>query len=168
MSTNTSQTLGLHLWEPDDQVLRTEFNENWQKIDTEAADIREDVAAITADLGAAGKNARIAWGTYTGTGTFGEANKRTLDVGFYPVLALVGDPQDVANTAWPSIFLRGGGVAQPDWSVNMRQTMTVQWTDTAFSWYVTNDTTAYTGYAMNNASGRTYYYVVIGYDKGAE
>ena len=34
MSTNTSQNLGLHLWEPTDQVLRTEFNENWQKLDT--------------------------------------------------------------------------------------------------------------------------------------
>ena len=34
MSTNTSQNLGLHLWEPTDQVLRTEFNQNWQKIDT--------------------------------------------------------------------------------------------------------------------------------------
>ena len=34
MATNSSQHLGLHLWEPTDQVLRTEFNENWTKIDT--------------------------------------------------------------------------------------------------------------------------------------
>ena len=34
MATNASEHLGLHLWEPTDQVLRTEFNENWQKIDT--------------------------------------------------------------------------------------------------------------------------------------
>ena len=31
MATNSSEHLGLHLWEPTDQVLRTEFNENWQK-----------------------------------------------------------------------------------------------------------------------------------------
>ena len=34
MATNTSEHLGLHLWEPTDQVLRTEFNQNWTKIDT--------------------------------------------------------------------------------------------------------------------------------------
>ena len=34
MATNSSEHLGLHLWEPTDQVLRTEFNENWQKLDT--------------------------------------------------------------------------------------------------------------------------------------
>ena len=37
MATNSSEHLGLHLWEPTDQVLRTEFNQNWQKIDTAVA-----------------------------------------------------------------------------------------------------------------------------------
>ena len=43
MATNSSEHLGLHLWQPTDQVLRTEFNENWQKIDTAAAGLREDL-----------------------------------------------------------------------------------------------------------------------------
>ena len=38
MATNSSEHLGLHLWEPNDQVLRTEFNQNWQKIDTAVAE----------------------------------------------------------------------------------------------------------------------------------
>ena len=38
MATNSSEHLGLHLWEPTDQVLRTEFNQNWQKIDTAVAE----------------------------------------------------------------------------------------------------------------------------------
>ena len=42
MSTNTSQNLGLHLWEPTDQVLRTEFNENWQKLDTAVEALHDD------------------------------------------------------------------------------------------------------------------------------
>ena len=43
MATNSSEHLGLHLWEPTDQVLRTEFNENWQKLDAAAAGLREDL-----------------------------------------------------------------------------------------------------------------------------
>ena len=41
MATNSSEHLGLHLWEPTDQVLRTEFNQNWQKIDTAVAEAQE-------------------------------------------------------------------------------------------------------------------------------
>ena len=33
MSTNKSTNLNLHLWEPGDDFLRTEFNENFQKVD---------------------------------------------------------------------------------------------------------------------------------------
>ena len=33
MSTNKSEHLNLHLWEPEDDFLRTEFNENFEKID---------------------------------------------------------------------------------------------------------------------------------------
>ena len=42
MSTNKSEHLQLHLWEPGDSVLRTEFNENWEKLDGETAQIRAD------------------------------------------------------------------------------------------------------------------------------
>ena len=59
MATNASEHLGLHLWEPTDQVLRTEFNQNWTKIDTavnaaqetaEAAQPAQDLSAASAVL----------------------------------------------------------------------------------------------------------------------
>ena len=53
MATNASEHLGLHLWEPTDQVLRTEFNENWQKIDTAAAGLREDLTQGLEEISAA-------------------------------------------------------------------------------------------------------------------
>ena len=63
MATNSSEHLGLHLWEPTDQVLRTEFNQNWSKIDEAVAEVQsgltDGLTAINADLGSAGKNARI-------------------------------------------------------------------------------------------------------------
>ena len=69
MSTNTSQNLGLHLWEPTDQVLRTEFNQNWQKIDTAVG------AALTPDgvpcqYGTFSVNANTAAGTNLVTFSF--------------------------------------------------------------------------------------------------
>ena len=45
MSTNKSEHLQLHLWEPGDSVLRTEFNENWEKLDGETARLDAAVAA---------------------------------------------------------------------------------------------------------------------------
>ena len=53
MATNSSEHLGLHLWEPTDQVLRTEFNQNWTKIDTAVAETREEIAAALTPEGGA-------------------------------------------------------------------------------------------------------------------
>ena len=53
MATNSSEHLGLHLRQPTDQVLRTEFNENWQKIDTAAAGLREDLTQGLEEISAA-------------------------------------------------------------------------------------------------------------------
>lgn len=70
MATNTSKYLGLHLWEPSDQVLRTEFNENWQKFDTAAAELREDLTQGLA--GAAAENRLIRLGEPRRTTTASE------------------------------------------------------------------------------------------------
>ena len=64
MATNSSEHLGLHLWEPTDQVLRTEFNQNWQKIDTAVAEAQEKPYVI---------------GSYTGNG-----GTQSIDLGFKP------------------------------------------------------------------------------------
>ena len=50
MSSNKSENLGLHLWEGEDDFLRTEFNENFQVID--------------AGVKAAGRHAYYSVGTY--------------------------------------------------------------------------------------------------------
>ena len=79
MSTNTSQNLGLHLWEPSDQVLRTEFNQNWQKIDTAVNTAQEtaEAAQNTADGAYCPSNKPYVVGHYTGTG-----NNVTVTLGF--------------------------------------------------------------------------------------
>ena len=79
MSTNTSQNLGLHLWEPTDQVLRTEFNQNWQKIDTAVAEVQS-----VADAAYCPSNKPFVCGIYTGNG-----GTQTVSLGFRPSFVVV-------------------------------------------------------------------------------
>ena len=86
MATNASEHLGLHLWEPTDQVLRTEFNENWQKIDTAAAEAQgiAERAQTTADTAYSSGNKPFVVGNYTGTG-----KDVTISLGFKPSFLIV-------------------------------------------------------------------------------
>ena len=50
MSTNKSEHLNLHLWEPEDDFLRTEFNENFAALDgAMAAETAARIAAVQAE-----------------------------------------------------------------------------------------------------------------------
>ncbi len=71
---------GLHQWEPEDSFLRTDFNEDFQKIDT-----------------ALGEKAEVAIGSYTGNG----ASSRTIPLGGQPKVVCLLKP---ANT-WPAVAI---------------------------------------------------------------
>ncbi|MFQ9007612.1 MAG: hypothetical protein ACLR58_15035, partial [Eubacteriales bacterium] len=61
----------LSRWDPEDRILHTEFNDNWDKIDTALKSSAEAVAADTAlrtAIAACG-NCEVICGTYTGDGT---------------------------------------------------------------------------------------------------
>ena len=74
MSTNKSEHLNLHLWEPEDDFLRMEFNENFEKIDQLGVHVAECSYVI---------------GTYTGTGTDMEAGGQLVELGFRPRFLLI-------------------------------------------------------------------------------
>ena len=69
----------LSRWDPEDRILHTEFNDNWDKIDTALKSSAEAVAAETAAREAADTalrtaiaacgNCEVICGTYTGDGT---------------------------------------------------------------------------------------------------
>ena len=83
--------MGLHLWEPDDQVLRTEFNENWQKIDTAVS-----TAQQTAET-------QCKAGTYTGDGKTMAEGGNLIQTGFPPKFVIVS--RGWTNTTRPSSYL---------------------------------------------------------------
>ena len=70
MSQNQTERFGLHLWEAEDYFLRTEFNENFARLDTAMSTLAEGFRAVT--------------GTYVGDGTV----DRLIDVGFRPKVVL--------------------------------------------------------------------------------
>ena len=122
----------------------------------EAAD-----SALAKNLGAAGHNARIAWGSYTGSGKFGPSNPNTLTFGFCPVLVVIAVVTE-STVKNPSVFFRGRGIAAslPGGSNNTNLKLT--WADSAVSWYNTEAPAT-----QLNAAAQ-YAYVVLGYDKTAE
>lgn len=156
---------GLPKWEKSDFIKMEDFNAAFGKIDetlkanADAAASKAEadtVTAIAQTLGSGGQNCRIAWGNYTGSGTYGEANPTTIALDFCPVLAWVVDPAKANSANWPTTFLRGSTLAN---GVSIHgHTINVIWADDKLQWYDTSNPE----YQMNQ-SGTTYYYVVLGY-----
>ena len=200
MATNSSEHLGLHLWEPGDQVLRTEFNQNWSKIDeavetaqstantaeskadaaqTAAAvagdlddleasvteqlgDVEDALDGVMANLGAAGKNARIAWGSYTGTNAYGAGSPNSLTCDFIPqVVFILGHSIGGSGNNVSAFLLRGAG-----WVESIYQggrAITINWTSNGVSWYCPDDQ-----FGQLNYGGNQYTYLILGYDDTTE
>lgn len=104
MASNYTTNYQLNQWEPTDQVLRTDFNEDDAKIDAALADLAEDisekasqtaldalsstVAGHTATLTSLG-NCEIQVSCYVGTGTYGEENPTVINFSKRPAFLLV-------------------------------------------------------------------------------
>ena len=121
------------------------------------------LAALAKNLGAAGHNCRIAVGSYTGTGTYGQNNAVSIACDFYPVVLLVA-PLDDSPVKNPRIMVRGrtSGTIRPEGGTNFN--LTVVWKDAGVSWY--NATATNANQQLNN--DESYCYVVLGYDKVKE
>lgn len=100
--------------------------------------------------------ARVATGTYTGTGTYGTDNANDITFTFTPKLVIiVGD--NCENDPGELILVRDSeyGYAK-EMSVEYARTNYVTWGDDFVSWYST-----YANYQMNS-SMTTYHYIAIG------
>lgn len=73
---NTSN-YGLKRWDGEDRILHTEFNDNWDKIDTALKGNADKAAALQTALAGAG-NCEIGMISYTGTGKNGDSNPTTV------------------------------------------------------------------------------------------
>lgn len=99
---------------------------------------------------------KIEYGSYVGTGTYGQNNPTSLTFGMHPIIVFVGCQNSIGYNGWPSIFMRDCPASHSD--SNM-ESITVVWRDNGLSWY---DTKYSHGQLQNNDAGVTYYYVAIG------
>ena len=172
----------LPTWEKSDFIQMSDFNDLTQKTDAalkanaDAAASKADgaatsaaLAALAKNLGVVGHNARVTWGSYTGTGTYGASNQNSLEFGFCPVLVAITCDELGHYPAAPSILLRGAGLA-PTLTAASGGSMGAEytalrptWGDSGVSWYSEQSVAC-----QLNESSITYFYVVIGYDKAKE
>ena len=146
MSTNKSEHLQLHLWEPGDSVLRTEFNENWEKIDASAAQAQADLTNGLADVQASLAVKHFAVGTYAGNdGT------RTVALGFTPKVVLICNTMAVANIGNKIGMAVNGGT----YDANAVTAGLISIVTNGFK--VVNDS----NYAMNSST-YSYHYLALG------
>ena len=164
---NYTEKYHLPQWVESDRILMTDFNQMCADIEaglTEAeagrSSLAESLAALAAGVGSAGENARIAWGSYTGTGAYGANSPTTLNVGFCPVLVVVGCVADAGYSNWPTVMFRDCPVSQSDFSHTNK--LSVTWLDSGVRWYSADH-----AMGQNNNAGTMYYYCAIGYDKSA-
>jgi len=84
---NTSN-YGLKRWDGGDRILHTEFNDNWDKIDTALKSSADGVAALQTALASCG-NCKIVYGTYTGNGKYGKDNPNQLTFDGNPLFVII-------------------------------------------------------------------------------
>lgn len=153
-------------WEKSDFIKMDDFNDMTRKLDAalkagaDAAAGAASAAVVTAlaqDVGTHGKNARIAWGSYTGDGKYGRENPNSLNFDFKPVMLTVGSDNEAA---YPGAFLVRPveqGVAAAGGRVH------VTWGEHSVSWYTLETTNPHI--YQSNSSGYVYHYLAIGYDE---
>ena len=129
---NTSN-YGLKRWDPEDRILHTEFNDNWDKIDTALKSNADKAAALQTALASCG-NCKIVYGTYTGTGKYGRENPNKLTFSGKPVLVIVQAQSNTSMYDQHLRLMRGCSWAVGDHS-NSSYKNTVGWGDTYVSWY---------------------------------
>ena len=141
---NTSN-YGLKRWDPEDRILHTEFNDNWEKIDAALKSNADGVAALqTALAGAA--NCGIAVTSYTGAGVYGAENANTLSFEHPPLAVFIfgGDVGFLSRDRGMRV-LRGNSTASTTttWSADGK----------SVSWYA-----GHSAYQMNE---KEYNYTVV-------
>ena len=111
--------------------------------------VAKEIETLALNVGSAGKNCRIAKGTYTGKGDYGSSNKNSLTFPFVPYLVIVyysGDELQLMQG-----FTRGSGYSNKN--------ITVSWSGKKVSWYSSNSASE-----QYNTAG-TYHYIAFGVDE---
>ena len=158
MASNHTEHFSLNQWQADDQVKRTDFNEDNAKIDAALNDLSGGLAekATTAALETVSKKLAampcLVTGTYTGDGT----DSRLISLGFQPKALLV--MTDEGYSARPYTDDYYGGLALPGKPAGLQTSYGTNYILTieskGFRVYYNRDR-----YILSNQKDTNYYYL---------
>lgn len=131
-------------------------------LEAEIAARAAQFAAIAANLGAAGHNCRIAFGSYAGGDTYGANGPTEISCDFYPILVIVGigDVSSIGNSNTSAVLVRGMTKA---YTTSTSDFATLTWRDNGVSIVSTKGSTV-----QLNHKNNVYPYMILGYDNAAE
>lgn len=142
MASNYTEHLNLCQWAAEDPVLREDFNADNQKLE-----------AVLSQM------PRIAVGSYTGKGTYGNDNQNTLTFDFQPKLVVISK-NELETSGAGTTFIYGqtqNAGASYIYQNNTSLSIHITWGDKTVSWY--SDSTAD---RQLNSADATYFYYAIG------
>ena len=134
----TTPNLHLPQWEETDRIQMDDFNDAMASIDTAVA--------------AAG-NCKIVTGTYTGTGTYGEANRSSITFDFPPKFVWIGTAPTRSETG---MLFWHEGVSNHTFA-NSDYDLEISVSGNTITWYNRKNA----NYQLNYES-RSYYYIALG------
>lgn len=147
MPSSYTENYQLSQWEAEDRVQRTDFNSDNVKIDAALAQ-KANLSALTG-------LAKIATGSYTGTGEYGKNHPNTLTFPFKPQLVLIVSV--MATNAADYMIAVQGQTHCCTFNTNGSGYSFCTWSGNRFSWYSTD----HAGAQFNN-SDQELLYVAIG------
>ena len=156
----------LCLWDPEDKVLRTDFNEDNEKIEQALAELETDKAEQTALSALVGQvtaleqgQLRFKFDTYAGNDEAGSSHPTRLDFDFKPLMLLIIHPSSQYYGGFPWLRNMSQGRCFINSSGNTNY-LRITWEDRAVQWYSPYSNAE--GADQLNAKGTTYRYLALG------
>ena len=158
MASNYTEHFSLNQWLPDDQVKRTDFNEDNAKLDAALSDLSGDLAEKANQSALEALSQKLAsmpclvTGTYTGDGT----DSRLISLGFQPKALLVMREEGYSARPYTDDYY--GGLALPGKPVCLQTSYGTDYILTieskGFRVYYNRDR-----YILSNQKDTNYYYL---------
>lgn len=161
MASNHTENYGLCQWEATDQVLRTEFNEDNQKVEDAmiglVSQIKTKANQTTLDAVAA-TIPKIAVGTYTGDGN----PKRTISLPFTPKAVFVNSYFGATYDYGSGLHYFGGLAVKGGPLKWYSETDSIAFLEIVNGGFTVASQTAYSHTSCTNQLNMVYYYLAIG------
>ncbi len=139
-------------WAEDDRIMMGDFNKAMADIDRGLAGVaRDGAAALAQAVGSGGQNCRVAFGSYVGNGKSGYADRRTLTLGFRPLVLFITTA--AGSQYGPTVMVRPAQQASVGYT---NGTAWGAWGSREVTWGGGDENCAL------NSKDTTYYYVAIG------